>query len=71
MKLIGRIVCWAKGHRRGVQVGAIGQESMGNRERLFACPRCGHKTRYKVKPKQLAQSSPTDGSTRFDAQEAT
>jgi hypothetical protein len=43
MKLIGRIVCLFRGHRRGHYV------SDTPTHKVFRCPRCGRETRYKVK----------------------
>lgn len=46
MKLLLRIVCAFKGHRRGKRVRA---ESNGA-VKFFQCPRCGRETSYKAKP---------------------
>jgi hypothetical protein len=49
MKLIGRIVCLFKGHRRGRLVGEQRHPSSALTIKVFACVRCGRETRYKVK----------------------
>lgn len=60
MNIIGRIICWAKGHQRGKLF------EVTELERIYACPRCGHETHYKVKPKPDANNgAPTDGSAHF------
>lgn len=43
MRLIGRVVCLFKGHKRGVFSGEAFLY------KYFKCPRCGRETRYKVK----------------------
>jgi transcription elongation factor Elf1 len=47
MKLIGRIVCLFKGHKRGKRQPINSPADV--EVAIFACPRCGHQTRYKVK----------------------
>lgn len=47
--ILGRVVCFFKGHKRGKFVPQVGDFYNPN-EKLFKCPRCGHETRYKVKP---------------------
>lgn len=42
-KLIGRLICWKKGHRRGKEV------SKDQTHKRFECPRCGRRTTYAVK----------------------
>lgn len=41
--MIGKLICFFKGHKRGKLVSQVGDL------RTFHCPRCGHETRYKVK----------------------
>jgi len=43
-RLIGKLICWRKGHLRGTL------RSYSATQKVFACPRCGRETRYKVKP---------------------
>ena len=43
-KLLGRLVCWRHGHRRGRRI-----ESLDNgRTKRFQCPRCERITEYKA-----------------------
>jgi hypothetical protein len=51
MKLIGRIVCLFKGHRRGVALLPTDPPHVPGDQNVkrFRCPRCGRETRYKVK----------------------
>lgn len=63
MKLIGRIVCMFKGHRRGVRV-----FTPDGGHRVFACPRCGNERRYKERtrePHPGNNGQPSDGSPHF------
>lgn len=51
MKLIGKIVCLFKGHKRGKRVyGHPSATAYSDNVRIYACPRCSNETRYKVKP---------------------
>jgi DNA-directed RNA polymerase subunit RPC12/RpoP len=50
------IICFFRGHRRGKLVGNDfgsdeGCETAYVKARTFACPRCGRRTKYKVRPK--------------------
>jgi len=47
--ILGRIVCLFKGHKRGKFSRTVEVEP-NIRVGIFACPRCGRETRYKVKP---------------------
>lgn len=58
MKFLLRPICWLKGHRRGKSVRTEMNLVLG--VRTFACPRCGHETRYKVKPNGISKGSPGD-----------
>jgi hypothetical protein len=51
MKLIGRIVCLFKGHRRGKRLfpSSLPADLYAAGFDYYACPRCGRETRYKVK----------------------
>lgn len=57
MKLIGRIVCFFKGHRRGKYIREA--DINGDLYKLYGCPRCGHETRYN-KIKDENKGSPGD-----------
>lgn len=48
MRLIGRIVCFFKGHKRGKLVG-YSTDPQQPKVKIFQCPRCGNVTTYKVK----------------------
>lgn len=51
MKIIGRIICKFKGHKRGVLVTEAELEpTAGKVVRKFRCPRCDRETVYKQKP---------------------
>lgn len=77
--ILGRVICalpklLGGGHRRGKLLG-VGPEFTSDGDyinmRTIACPRCGRKTRYKLKPKPAhSQGEPSDGSARYSVQEA-
>ena len=51
MKFLRRLICWKKGHRRGVRLDPFGM-SDGDKLDYFRCPRCWHTwTRQKRKAK--------------------
>jgi len=44
-RLVGRLICWHKGHMRGKRI-----ESLDNgATKRFRCPRCARITTYKAK----------------------
>lgn len=45
--MLGRVICFFKGHRRGKEM-THPVEALGGR-RYFACPRCGRVTSYKLR----------------------
>lgn len=76
MKLIGRIVCFVVGHKRGRLVPdmPLGRHSEQTRVHIYACPRCDatwmRKIKQRTKPMHPGNNgAPTDGSAHF--QEAT
>lgn len=58
MKLVGKIICLFKGHRRGKLVRVSPGVHL-----IYACPRCGRETRYKVKPESRSTGVPTEGAS--------
>ena len=50
MKILLRPWCWIFGHKRGKLVAeqALGQHSAQSHFHIYACPRCGRETRYKI-----------------------
>lgn len=73
------LACKFHGHKRGKFLREEGGDTFyiegdephrTERERVYACPRCGRETRYKVKPKEKAQSTPSDGSAHFQEEPA-
>jgi hypothetical protein len=53
--IFGRVICMFKGHKRGRLVRTVqGSPKVAvgfqNETKFYACPRCGHETRYKVRP---------------------
>ena len=64
MKLIGRIVCFFKGHKRGKFIREADID--GDLYRLYNCPRCERETRYKVKDKIHAMTAGQNHGTTGD-----
>lgn len=63
--ILGRIICWAKGHRRGHYF------SDTPTHKVYRCPRCHATWTRKAKPKpEQSSGAPTDGSARYSVQEA-
>lgn len=46
---LSRLVCEAKGHKRGKFKFETYADAAGPKIRVFQCPRCGRETRYKAK----------------------
>jgi len=46
-----RPICWLLGHRRGKLNRKVTPDDGASIWRVYACPRCGRETRYRVKPK--------------------
>lgn len=71
MRLIGRIVCLFRGHRRGVRAPAKDTKTDFGRittHEAYECPRCGRETRYRYKarkPQPGNNGAPSDGSESF------
>jgi hypothetical protein len=42
--------CWIVGHRRGKRVRRVTPDDGASIWQVYACPRCGRETRYKIKP---------------------
>jgi hypothetical protein len=61
MKLIGRIVCLFKGHRRG-KFAHQGIVIDGARLRTYRCERCGAEWRRKIKAQDQNNGTPGDES---------
>lgn len=49
MKLIGRLICWFKGHKRGKLLTSVFDARIGKNVTVYACPRCGRQSIYKTK----------------------
>ena len=48
--IFGKIVCLFKGHKRGkLKLHDPDPLALRGETKTYACPRCGHETRYKVK----------------------
>lgn len=51
MKLIGRIICALTKHKRGRFVRSIDNGTLRPLTKVYACPRCGRESVYRVKAK--------------------
>ena len=47
--MIGKLICFFNGHKRGRLVASVFDAKIGKQVQTYACPRCGHATVYKVK----------------------
>jgi hypothetical protein len=49
--MIGKIICWWKGHKRGKRIKRVGIGADGNTDTaVFQCPRCSATWTRKAKP---------------------
>lgn len=62
MKLIGRGICFFKGHKRGKLHRQTFVDSDGPKVAFYRCPRCDRETRYRIKPPAPNGSEPGDQS---------
>jgi len=47
--MIEKLKCMLFGHKRGRLVASVFDAKIGKQVTTYACPRCGHRTVYKVK----------------------
>ena len=47
--MIGRLLCFFYGHKRGKLMVNVFDARIGKQVKSYSCPRCGHHTIYKVK----------------------
>jgi predicted RNA-binding Zn-ribbon protein involved in translation (DUF1610 family) len=47
--MIGKLICFFKGHKRGKLVASVFDAKIGKQVTEYSCPRCGRIKTYKAK----------------------
>jgi len=47
--MVWKLICYFRGHRRGKLLVSVFDAKIGRQVMVYACPRCGRETTYKVK----------------------